>query len=108
MMTELVDDGRILMIGPIRQELLSGIKNKEQFENLREKLTAFPDLPIRTEHYEQAARFFNDCRNKGVQGSHVDFLICSVAATEKVPVFTTDRDFTRYAKHLGIQLLKTP
>ena len=105
-MTELIDDGRISMIGPIRQEILSGHKNTKQFESLRNKLSAFPDLSLRTEHYEQAARYFNTCREKEVQGSHVDFLICAVAELENVPVFTTDRDFTRYAKHLDIQLFE--
>ena len=45
-LTSLVEDGRVVMIGPIRQELLSGIRDQAQFENLREHLGAFPDAPI--------------------------------------------------------------
>jgi len=42
----LIDDVRVAMIGPIRQELLSGIPSQAQFEALKEKLQAFEDLPL--------------------------------------------------------------
>jgi hypothetical protein len=47
------------MLGPIRQELLSGIKDKAQFELLREHLRAFPDLELDTDDYEAAASAFH-------------------------------------------------
>ncbi|MDR3107466.1 MAG: hypothetical protein LBU05_04630 [Bifidobacteriaceae bacterium] len=75
-LAELVLDVRIAMIGPIRQELLSGISDREVF------------------------------RRHGVQGSAVDFLICAVAAANGWPVFTADRDFNRYAEHLPIDLFQ--
>ncbi|MDO9027304.1 MAG: hypothetical protein Q7U68_00335 [Candidatus Roizmanbacteria bacterium] len=37
---DLITDGRIAMIGPIRQELLSGISDTKQFEKLKEKLSS--------------------------------------------------------------------
>ena len=43
---ELVADGRAVLIGPIRQELLSGVKTVSQFEALRASLTAFDDLAL--------------------------------------------------------------
>ena len=42
----LVDDGRVVMIGPVRQELLSGLRERAQFERLREHLRAFRDLEL--------------------------------------------------------------
>ena len=74
-LTDLIFESMIVMIGPIRQELLSGISERTVFENLKSKLQSFDDLPITTEDYETAADFFNICRSKGVQGSHIDFLI---------------------------------
>ncbi len=103
-MTALVESRRIVMIGPVRQEILSGLRNQSQFNNLKKTLAAFPDLLLRTPHYEEAARFCNMCRKKGVQGSHIDFLICAASSLEKIPVFTTDRDFDSYKKHLNIDL----
>jgi len=100
----LIDDGRVEIIGPIRQELLSGVRDSRAFELLEKRLAAFPDLPIRTCDYVEAARFFNACRAEGVQGSNVDFLLCAVAARNGLSIYTVDRDFARYAKHLPIVL----
>jgi len=92
------------MIGLIRQELLSGVKDAGQFDVLREHLRAFPDVPLDTADHEEAASYFNHCRSKGVQGSSIDFLICAVAARRGFAILTTDADFARYAQHLPIQL----
>lgn len=97
----LIDAGEALIAGPIRQELLSGIKNQEQFKSLRERLEAFPDLPIETSDYERAAMCFNQCRRLGVQGSNTGYLICALALRLNVPVFSADQDFARYAHGLG-------
>lgn len=39
----LIRRGHIVLIGPIRQELLSGIRKEQVFETLRSRLRAFPD-----------------------------------------------------------------
>jgi predicted nucleic acid-binding protein len=101
---ELVADGRIVLLGLIRQEILSGIATEVQFERLRDALAAFPDEVILTADHVRAAGQFNRCRTAGVAGSPVDFLICAVAERLAVPIFTTDRDFERFARHLPIRL----
>ena len=47
----LIQDHRVQMIGPIRQEILSGIRSESQFKKLQNHLKSFPDLPILTEDY---------------------------------------------------------
>lgn len=94
------------ILGPIRQEILSGIRNQEQFERLKKHLECFPDLAITTDDYVKAAHFFNVCRTQGIQGSHTDFLICSIAEKYGYSIFTTDRDFVLYVQHLPITLHK--
>jgi predicted nucleic acid-binding protein len=101
---QLIQDHRVQMIGPIRQEILSGIRNDSQFSKLKKHLESFPDLPIFTDDYVRAAKFFNSCRSKGIQGSNTDFLICSVAVRYKLSIFTTDNDFRLFSKHLKITL----
>ena len=103
-LASLLQDGRIAMIGPIRQELLSGIREREQFDRLREHLSAFPDSEITSRDYEEAASFFNQCRAKGIQGSNTDFLICAVAIRSEFSIFTNDEDFTHFRKVLPIVL----
>ena len=102
---ELIRDGRIVIIGPIRQELLSGISDISQFNRLKDMLSAFEDITLESKHFIKAAEFSNICRQKGVQGSTIDFLICAVANIENLIIFTTDKDFENYKIHLPIKLL---
>src|SRR5438128_13174 len=62
----LIDEGRAAIVGPIRQELLSGIRDRATFDRLRAHLGSFPDEPIAQADYERAAQHFNTCRAKGV------------------------------------------
>lgn len=103
-LASLIVKGRALLMGAVRQEVLSGISSEAQFKTLRARLRAYPDVGPRTVDYEQAAHFFNVCRGRGVQGSHVDFLVCAVAHRIGTPIFTADADFTRYARFLPIRL----
>jgi hypothetical protein len=98
----IIHDHRVQMMGPIRQEILSGIRSKDQFKKLRKHLESFPDLPILTEDYVTAAHFFNHCRSKGIQGSNTDFLICAVAVRNKFSIYTMDKDFEMFSKYIQI------
>lgn len=101
---QIIEDGRIVMLGSIRQEILSGIKNKNHFELLKKYLKPFPDLSLQCEDYELAAEFFNFCRAKGVQGSNTDFLMCATAVNNNFSIYTSDKDFELYKKHIPIKL----
>jgi predicted nucleic acid-binding protein len=100
---DLIRDERARLIGPIRQELLSGVRELAQFERLRQKLGAFPDEPLATADFEYAAHCANQCRARGIAGQPVDFLICAVSLTRGWPIFTTDGDFKTYAKVIPIR-----
>jgi predicted nucleic acid-binding protein len=102
----LINEFRIAFIGPIRQEILSGISDKNKFESLRQNLQAFDDEIIATKHYEKAAEMMNICRKNGIQGSHIDFLICALAHLNNYAIFTLDKDFENYSKYLDIKLYK--
>lgn len=100
----LVEAGQVLLIGPIRQEILSGIRPESDFLTVRKRLSAFGCIEVLPEDYDQAAMFFNTCRGKGFSGTPVNLLICAVASRAEVPIFTTDEDFVRYADVLPIRL----
>ena len=102
----LIQDHRVQMIGPIRQEILSGIRSDSQFNNLKKRLESYTDLPIFTDDYVEAARYFNLCRSKGIQGSNTDFLICAVSVRNELPIYTIDKNFELFAKHTHIRLHK--
>jgi predicted nucleic acid-binding protein len=100
-----LSDGKVQLLGVVRQELLTGIREKAQFEQLRRSLRAFRDVELAVDDYEEAARMSNVCRSAGISGSLTDFLICAVAAQRDWQIFTSDRDFTLYGKHLPVRLL---
>jgi predicted nucleic acid-binding protein len=103
-LVELIREGRVLMLGAIRQELLSGIRSNEQFKKLRDGLRAFSDIVLEEADYEEAASCFNRCRAKGLQGSNTDFLICAVAFRRNAAVLTTDDDFEGFTRVLHVNL----
>jgi len=102
---DFISDGLVVLLGVIRQEVLSGVRYSEQFIRLRDYLRAFPDLELTSEDYELAAEFFNTCRSNGVQGSNTDFLLCAVAHRRSYSIFTTDKDFENFRLHIPIVLL---
>ena len=102
---EIIMESRAVLIGPIRQEVLSGVREKRSFDRLQEHLSAFEEQPSSVEEYEAAARCANRCRAAGIAGSSVDFLICAVAMSRKLAILTTDGDFEHFAKVLPITVV---
>jgi predicted nucleic acid-binding protein len=94
-LTEAIRDGQVAIIGPIRQEVLSDIRSTAQFDKLRASLSTFPDEPLTTLHFEEAARFFNLCRSHGVECGSTDILICAVAAWKQWTILTSDQALKR-------------
>jgi len=102
----LIREASVQMAGPIRQEILSGIRDHTQFLVLRDRMREFPDILITSDDHERAAEMFNRLRAKGVQGSNTDFLLCALSESNSMPIFTTDEDFTLFKKYLPIKLHK--
>jgi len=108
MLYELVQRSQVQLLGPIRQEVLSGIRDDSQFRRIREHLGDFDNVALDSLDYEEAARISIMCRRAGIIGSATDMLICSVAGRYDSEIFTTDRDFLRYGRVVRIRLLKHP
>lgn len=100
----LIEEIRVQFIGPIRQELLSGIKSKTQFSKLKQHLKSFEDVELKAEDYELAAEYFNAARKKGIQGSNTDFLICAISTRHNMSILTTDKDFTEFQSVFPVRL----
>lgn len=62
----LIEEGRVVLLGVVRQETLSGIRHQSQYEKLKTHLRAFPNLALESEDYELAADYFNKCRQRGI------------------------------------------
>jgi len=94
----------VQLLGCIRQELLSGIRPQDRFGQLKEYLRFYPNLPLDVEDDENAASYYNLCRDNGISGTLVDLLICAAAVRHGLRIFTTDKDFEHYARCLPIEL----
>lgn len=101
----LILNGHVIMIGPIRQEILSGISDLNTYMLLRQRLETFSDFEITTKDYETAAEYFNLCRKHGIQGSHIDYLICSIAVNNNFSILSLDKDFLNYKKYIDIDII---
>lgn len=105
MLKDLIQDGRVILLGVVRQELLSGIRHAGQFERLRHHLRAFPESPLEVEDHEAAASHFNTCMAAGIQGSMIDYLICAYAVRRDFQILTADPDFQHFSQHIPLSLL---
>jgi predicted nucleic acid-binding protein len=94
-LVQAIQDGRVAMLGLLRQELLSGIKEKTQFDKVKAALHPYLDEPINTADHEHAARVYNECRNQGVDAGTVDILICAVAVRRGWEVLSGDVGLNR-------------
>ena len=95
LLVEAIRDGRVLVAGPVRQEVLSGIATPEQFAEVKTKLDPFPDQPIGSEDYIEAARLYNLCRRRGVACAAVDVLLCALVYRNEWTILARDGGMER-------------
>lgn len=95
LLKEAIRDGRVVLVGPVRQEILSGVKDPRMFTRLEETLRAFPDESVATADYVEAARLYNLCRGHGVICGPVDILLCTLALTRSWRILTEDGGILR-------------
>jgi predicted nucleic acid-binding protein len=92
------------LLGAIRQEVLSGIREESQFRRIRDHLGDLPNVELDETDYEEAARISNQCRRHGIADSSVDMLLCAIALRHSWEIFTTDRDFIQYGRVLPLRM----
>jgi predicted nucleic acid-binding protein len=102
--TEIVKRGDACLLGPVTQEVLSGIKHAAEFEKISDYLDNFEELPIEPVDFRQAATFFNKLRVAGIVATPIDLMIAAVSFRLNIEVFTTDPDFKHYSRHIPVRL----
>jgi hypothetical protein len=103
---EQVQQDNVQLLGATRQEVLSGIREESQFRRIRDHLRGFANVELDSRDYEEAARISNQCRQHGIADSTVDMLVCAVALRHGWEIFTTDRDFLRYARVVPVKMFR--
>ena len=100
------NDYGILLVGPVLQELLAGVRTARDFNRLLKILAPFPLAPLDRETFALAAQIHNRCRRRGAQASGVDFLIAAACIKNGLPLLTADADFTRIAERTQLVVMK--
>lgn len=101
-LTELIGTGQAMIIGPVRQEILSGVRYTVQFDRLRSALEAFPDEPITSSDYVEAARIGNKCHDSGILIGNTTCLVAAVALARELEILTIDPEFHKLASVVAI------
>ena len=100
------EDG-VFLTGNALQELLDGLRNKQDFDRLQHILEPFPLVPLHRGASIAAAQLRQRCRVNGVQAGPIDCLIAAACIEHGFPLLTADRDFTYITKHSDLVRLAT-
>lgn len=106
LLEELIEQGNAVLSGIILQEILQGIKIRDQFLKLKNHFAAFTLLESQRTTYENAADLFSKCRAKGISVSTVDCLIAATAIENDCLLFTLDTDFSAIASICRLKLYR--
>ena len=85
----------------VYQELLQGSANTQEYDLLRNYLSALPFYGLKNEKksFENAALMFINCRKNGITiKSTIDFLIAEIAIENNLFLFHNDNDYTNISK----------
>ncbi|MFI5135630.1 MAG: PIN domain-containing protein [Chitinophagales bacterium] len=104
----LLKAGPVFICSPIIQEILQGIRNESQFNNLKDLLLSLNILELgEVRPYLLAASLFRSLRSKGVTiRKSADALIAIYAIEFGIALAHQDRDFDMIAKHTLLKVKK--
>jgi predicted nucleic acid-binding protein len=100
----LLSADRVATTGMVRLELLGGARSEEEWERLSRLLYALHHLPVREEHWQEAARMGFQLRRQGVAVPFTDLLIGAVAVLARAVLVHRDRHFDFIASHLPLKV----
>jgi predicted nucleic acid-binding protein len=106
--TSLVEqDSPLVIPGVVFQEVLSGVRDQDQFDRLRGSLDGFPRIFADERDHVEAARLLNLLRARGITASSFDSLIAAMTILRDGVLFTVDRDFESFARLASLRLLES-
>ncbi len=103
----LLDEGSVVLCGPVLAELLAGTPADMRSE-LRLALGALPALEIDGPMWHEAGERAFDLRRRGGTVPLLDIVIALAAVRAEADLWTRDRDFERVREVLGTLRLHTP
>lgn len=100
------DQGQLAVTEPVVMEVVAGCRTDEREGDVRRLLARFTLLRFDAiADFDAAARIYGQCRRAGITPrGMVDCLIASVAHRHQATLLAADRDLSRVATIVGIDL----
>ncbi len=89
----LIDASSAYITGPIMAELIHGVKNKKQAEELLASLKALPYVDIRKSDWSDIGFFSLELRKKGIAIPFTNAVIACMAIKNHLCVYSLDKHF---------------
>ncbi|MDO8391556.1 MAG: PIN domain nuclease [Actinomycetota bacterium] len=99
-----VDDDTVILLEPVRAELLTGARSKHELAELRRLLEGFAvELVQPRDDFDAACDLYHRCRAVGITPRGlIDCLIAAMALRAGHPLLHADRDLAAIAAVMGI------
>lgn len=95
----------VVTCDPIRMEVLAGARDDTHLRDLRRLMNRAIQLPVKPEHYDDAALLYRRARRSGRTVRRlVDCLIAAIAIDYSIPLLQADRDFEALAACSDLRL----
>jgi predicted nucleic acid-binding protein len=94
----LLAEDRLCTVAPIVAEVVSGARDRKEYETLRRSFGALRRLAEPEDLWDRIAEARYALARKGTQAAILDLWIAVAAAHAGVPLLTLDADFERIAK----------
>lgn len=107
---ELIEKERdICLADIILTEILQGIKDDEDFEDIKKYLLEFPIYSAKNvETYIRAAQIYRACLKKGkLVKKTIDCIIAAITIENGLEIFHNDTDFNLIAGYTGLKIFRT-
>ena len=89
----LIKEGRVVICGQIRQEVLQGSRDEKAFRKLEEQMAVWDSETEEPADFIEAARVFARLRWSGITIPPTDCLIAAIAIRRNLQFFARDSDF---------------
>jgi predicted nucleic acid-binding protein len=105
LLKDLILNGRVLLPGIIKTELLRGTKNKKEYNRLNELLKGLEYLPVPEEFWEKLSLFSFDLLRKGITVPLIDTYIALLCIEKNALILHRDKHFDLIAQQFPLKVL---
>lgn len=98
----LLQQDRVATTGMVRLELLGGARSEQEWNRLRDYLSALHQLPVEDDTWQEAAQMGFQLRRVGVTVPFTDLIIGAAAIHSNAVLLHRDRHFDLMSEHLSL------